>query len=319
MKQYDKESINNYKMKRIVLSLIFAYAFMFNVCAQKNMMHELEYESFTSVKVSDEFVVKLYAADIYKVRTVVDARLDSYVKAYVQNGTLYIDLDRKSFPSDLKKALRTKGAPSPVLEVEVYFPSIKSLEMTGNTILHRSDILYSDAFSLAVSDRARVDKIYVDCNTAEINLSKTAYADVEVKAADELYVITSNNSKAVVKQTGKGMKIDAAGSSIVNAIIEVERLNVLTVGTAVTTLVSGNAGSMKASAAGASKIDAEAVSTPVADMSQAGTAKCYVNVTDTLRVNLTGNSMLTFKNKPYIDVERIIGSTLIKSDDPKRR
>ena len=101
--------------------------------------------------------------------------------------------------------------------------------------------------------------------------------------------------------------------------MEVEKLNILTAGTSVTTLVSGNAGSMKASAAGASKIDAEAVSTPIADMIQAGTSKCYVNVTDTLRVNLTGSSMLTFKNKPYIDVERIVGSTLIKSDDPKRR
>jgi len=306
-------------MKKLILSLISVIVFVINVSAQKSMMHELEYESFTSVKVSDSFIVKLFSADTYMVRTIVDSRLDQYVQTYVQNGTLYINLDRKSFPSDLKKALRTKGAPAPVLEVEIYFPSLKSLEMTDNTILHRSDVLYTDDFALTVGDKARVDKIYVDCNKAEINLSKTAYADVETKAAEELFVITSNTSKAVVKQIGKGLKIDAAGSSIVNAIVEVEKLNILTAGTSVTTLVSGNAGSMKASAAGASKIDAEAVSTPIADMIQAGTSKCYVNVTDTLRVNLTGSSMLTFKNKPYIDVERIVGSTLIKSDDPKRR
>ena len=56
-----------------------------------------------------------------------------------------------------------------------------------------------------------------------------------------------------------------------------------------------------------------------AAMVQSGTSKCYVNVTDTLKVNLTGSTMLTFKNKPYIDVERIVGSTLIKADDPRRK
>ena len=76
---------------------------------------------------------------------------------------------------------------------------------------------------------------------------------------------------------------------------------------------------MAVSAVGSSKIDAEAVSVSKASMSQSGTSRCYVNVSDTLKVNLTGNSLLSFKEKPYIDVERIVGSTLIKADDTKRR
>lgn len=301
------------------MALALAFAFVLNATAQRNVIHEVEYESFTSVKVSDDFIVKLMSSDRYVVRTDVDGRLDDYVRTYVQNGTLYITLDRRSFPSELKKALRTKGAPSPRLEVVISFPSIKSLEMTGNSILHRSDVIYSDEFTLTLEEKARVDKIYVDCKTAEINLINTAYADVETNAAERLYVISSNTSKAVVKQSGKGIKIDAAGSSVVNAIVEVEEIDVMTAGTSVATFVSGTAEEMKVSAVGASKIDAEAVSMQTADMTQAGTAKCYVNVTDTLKVNLTGNSMLTFKNKPYIDVERIVGSTLIKSDDPRRK
>ena len=82
-------------------------AFIFSAGAQKNIVHEFEYESFASVKVADDFIVKLVSADHYMVRTSVDARLDQYVRAYVQNGTLYVNLDRKSFSSELKKALRT--------------------------------------------------------------------------------------------------------------------------------------------------------------------------------------------------------------------
>lgn len=306
-------------MKRLFLSIFSFFALFICALAQDSIVHELEYESFVSVKVSDSFVLKLVSADTCKVRTVVDARLDEYVRTYVQDSTLFITLDRKSFPSDLKKDLRIKGAPAPKLEACVYIPLLKSLEMNDNSVLNMSDVLHSDAFVLNVNDKARIDKLYVDCNTSEINLTKNAYADVEIKAAEMLYLISSNSSKAVVNQTGKELKIDAAGSSVVNVAAEVEKLNVMTSGTSSVILSSGKAGSMMVSATGMSNIDAEAFSTPLADMIQAGTAKCYVNVTDTLRVNLTGNSMLTFKNKPYIDVERIVGSTLIKSDDPKRR
>lgn len=306
-------------MKKIFMSLILALALMMVANAQKPVVHMLEYESFANVKVSDDFIVKLVAADKYMVRTTVDGRIESYVKSYVQNGTLYISLDRKSFPSDLKKALRVKGAPAPILEVEISFPSIESMEMGGNSILHRSDVLYAESFKLTVNDKARVDKIYVDCNTAEVILSKNAYADVETRASEMLYVITSNSSKAVVKQAGKNLKIDAAGSSEVTAIAEVDHINVLTSSMSSVILSPGKADSMAVSAVGSSKIDAEAVSVSKASMSQSGTSRCYVNVSDTLKVNLTGNSLLSFKEKPYIDVERIVGSTLIKADDPKRR
>ena len=306
-------------MKKIFMSMILALALMMVANAQKPVVHMLEYESFANVKVSDDFIVKLVAADKYMVRTTVDGRIESYVKSYVQNGTLYISLDRKSFPSDLKKALRVKGAPAPILEVEISFPSIESMEMGGNSILHRSDVLYAESFKLTVNDKARVDKIYVDCNTAEVILSKNAYADVETRASEMLYVITSNSSKAVVKQAGKNLKIDAAGSSEVTAIAEVDHINVLTSSMSSVILSPGTADSMAVSAVGSSKIDAEAVSVSKASMSQYGSSRCYVNVSDTLKVNLTGNSLLSFKEKPYIDVERIVGSTLIKADDPKRR
>lgn len=306
-------------MKKIIMSLISALALMMVANAQKPVVHILEYESFNNVKVSDDFIVKLISADKYMVRTTVDGRIESYVKAYVQNGTLYISLDRKSFPSDLKKALRVKGAPAPILEVEISFPSLESMEMGGNSILHRSDVIYSEYFKLTVNEKARVDKIYVDCNTAEVILSKNAYADVETRASEMLYVIASNSSKAVVKQAGKNLKIDAAGSSEVSAIAEVDHINVLTSSMSSVILSPGTADSMTVSAVGSSKIDAEAVSVSKASMSQSGTSRCYVNVSDTLKVNLTGNSLLSFKEKPYIDVERIVSSTLIKADDPKRR
>ncbi len=291
--------------------------------AQRNlhvgMIHELEYEAFTSVKVSDDFVVKLVTSDRYMTRITVDKRLYPFVKSYVQNGTLYITLDRKSFPSDLKKSLRAKGAPSPILEAEILFPVIRTLEMDDNTILHRADVIHADEFTLILNDKARVDKLLLDCKTAELNLNKSSYADVESFTDEKLFVVTSNTSKAVVKHAGNGLKIDAAGSSMVDAIVEVDNVEVISAGSSSTKFISGSARDITVDASGSSKIDAESIDIATASMIQEGSAKCYMNVTDTLKVNLTGNSQLTFKNQPYIDVERIVGSTLIRHDDPKRK
>lgn len=306
-------------MRRFLIAVVAVLAIIVDANAQKTVSHVLEYESFVNVKVTDDFIVKLVSSDKYMVRTNVDERLDDYVKAYVQNGTLNLIVERKNFPSELKKALRVKGAPAPILEVEISFPSIKSLEMTDNSILHKSDVIHSDEFALTMSDKARVDKIFVECSSAEVVLAKAAYAEVEARASEGLFLITSNTSKAIVKQTGKSIKIDAAGSSNVKATVEVDEIDVLAAGLADLTFLPGNAASMKVSAVGSSKLDAESLNISKADVIEAGTAKCYVNVKDTLKVNLIGNSLLTFKNKPYIDVERIVGSTLIKSDDPKRK
>ncbi len=310
-------------MKRFLMVLALCF-FAFNaVFAQggdfKDITHEYEYESFSSVKVYDDFIVRLTTSDKYLAVLRTDARLEKYVKTYVQNGVLYVNLDRKSFSSDLKKSLRVKGAPAPVLEVMISFPSIKSLEMNGNSILKRSDVIYSDDFTLTLNDKARADKMFLECQSAELTLSKSSYADVETRIADKLYVTTSNTSKAVVKQSGSGLRIDASGSSMVDAIVEVDSIEVLASGMAETKFISGSAGDISVTASGSSKVDAESLAISKAAMLQTGSSKCYMNITDTVRVNLTGNSLMTFKNKPYIDVERIVGSTLIKADDPKRK
>jgi hypothetical protein len=50
-----------------------------------------------------------------------------------------------------------------------------------------------------------------------------------------------------------------------------------------------------------------------------GSAKCHVNVTDHLKVNLIGGSMLTFKRTPVFEIDRVVNSTLIKADDARRK
>lgn len=305
-------------MKKLFFALALAVMTAIAANAQASLVQENDYESFSSVNISDDFIVKLNSSDKYSVKTISDERVAPFVSCYVKNGVLYVSLDRKSFTPELKKQLKAKGAAKPVLEVEVYFPSIKSLEMSGNTNLQIADVVKADNFTLVLSDKAKVNKLNIESETAEINLSKSAYANVEATTSKTLYVNTENTSQAIVKHFGNAISLTSAGTSMQNIESEVVSMNASLNGGS-TIEVKGSAAKLQVKGAATSRLTAEALAADNASVEQTGSSKCHVNVTGNILVNLTGGAMLTFMGKPTIEVDRIVNSTLIKHDDPRRK
>ena len=305
-------------MKKLFFALALAVITAIAANAQASLVQENDYESFSSVNISDDFIVKLNSSDKYSVKTIADERVSSFVSCYVKNGVLYVSLDRKSFTPELKKQLKAKGAAKPVLEVEVYFPSIKSLEMSGNTNLQIADVVKAENFTLVLSDKAKVNKLNIESETAEINLSKSAYANVEATTSKTLYVNTENTSQAIVKHFGNAISLTSAGTSLQNIESEVVNMNASLNGGS-TIEVKGSAAKLQVKGAATSRLTAEALAADNASVEQTGSSKCHVNVTGNILVNLTGGAMLTFMGKPTIEVDRIVNSTLIKHDDPRRK
>ena len=305
-------------MKKLFFALALAVMTAIAANAQASLVQENDYESFSSVNISDDFIVKLNSSDKYSVKTIADERVSSFVSCYVKNGVLYVSLDRKNFTSDLKKQLKAKGSPNPVLEVEVYFPTIKSLEMSGNANLQIADVVKAENFTLVLTDKAKVNKINIESETAEVNLSKGAYANVEATTSKTLYVNTENNSQAIVKHFGNAISLTSAGASLQNIESEVVNLNASLAGGS-TIEVKGSAAKLQVKGAATSRLTAEALAADNASVEQTGSSKCHVNVTGNILVNLTGGAMLTFMGKPTIEVDRIVNSTLIKHDDPRRK
>lgn len=305
-------------MKKLFIAIAFAVITAMSANAQASLVQENDYESFSSVNISDDFIVKLNSSDKYSVKTISDERISPFVTCYVKNGVLYVSLDRKSFTPELRKQLKAKGAAKPVLEVEVYFPTIKSLEMSENTNLQISDLIRAENFTLVLKDKAKVNKINFEGETAEINLSKGAYANIEATTSKTLYVTTENSAQAIVKHFGNAISIVASGSSMQNVESEVVNMNADLSGGS-TVEVRGSAAKLQVKGAGTSRLTAEALAADNASVEQSGSSKCHVNVSGNILVNLTGGSMLTFMGKPTIEVDRIVNSTLIKHDDPRRK
>lgn len=306
-------------MKKMIFAVVFLLlAGRGSVFGQSDIVQEHDYERFNAVNVSDYFAVNLYASDRYSVKIVSDERIAPYVKAYVKNGTLFLDLDEKGYTPELKKALRTKGAAEPNLKAEVYMPTLNSLVLKEKSIITKSEGLKSENFTLTATDNSRIEKLPLQCVSAEVNLSKGAVAFINVNASKTLYLDISNSSEANIRQESGSMDAKIAGSAVLKTNVNVSEMNIDIAG-GTEAYLTGTASMLRVKAAGLSVTDAEALEVSDAEMEQTGSSKCYVNVVNNLKVNLTGGCLLSFKRNPSIEVDRIVNSTMIKADDPKRK
>lgn len=301
-------------MKKILYILLLSFIAAFPAYAQKTVSTETDMKFFSDLCVSDDFTVTLRKGDGYVLKTNIDERIDPFVIAYVKDGVLYLDIERKKFTPELKKALRATRTNAPVIEAEVSVPFIKSLEISGNVLIKGADDIETDSFKLKASEKASIANVEVTCRNAELNVSKSASVDVEINASSILQVSTAGTSKTYLKHKGDSLLLASTGSSVLEAMLDVKGLVVDNSGMSSVKIVSGKVGNLMVDASGSAKFNAVDVAVPSAYMVQSGSSRSIVNVTDTLKVNLVGNSTLEFKENPYIDLVKIVSSTLTRYD-----
>ena len=305
-------------MKRAIVFIISCLLFGAVASAQSPKVIEKDFEKFSTVKVQDDFVVKLVNGGRYSVQVNVDERIAAHVQSYVKNETLFLILDEKGFTKELKKELNKKGAAKPILEATVYMPELKSLILTDNSKLVNSEALTSENFTLTATDNAKIHQLKVSCATADISVSRSAELSAELNVASKLYFSSLNSAKANLTQNGGNTFIEMDGSSSVNMKATVQSFDIIADSGAEAN-ISGTASLLSVNASGHSKVDVELLEAMEGQFTQTGSSKCYSNVSNKMKVNLTGGATLTYKRTPAIEVDRIIGSTFIKADDPKRK
>ena len=305
-------------MKRISLLLLLALVASVTLSAQQTVVLNKELDSFSTVSIGGKFSFRLKEAPTYSVRIISDERIADYVRPTVKNGTFTVLLDEKKYPSELKKALKAKGAVEPFLELEIYAPNVKTIELKEKAVLLEADDMEVDNFTLKTVGNSKVNRLNVDCVSADIESEGSSQANVTVNVDTKLNIATENSSIANIFQTGGNSIVKSKGSSTLNLKVQVVDVDIESAGGS-SIYLSGQAKMLDVDAQNSSLIDAEALEVKEGNFIQSGSSKCHVNVEDRMKVNLTGGCMLTFKRKPSIEVDRIVNSTLIKADDPKRK
>jgi hypothetical protein len=287
--------------------------------AQPQKVIAKDFERFYTVKVQDKLIVKLKSSDKYAVRIICDERIAAHVQAYEKNGVLHLILDEKGYTKELKKELKKKGAAQPTLEAEIYVPEIKSLILTDKVLLTHCDAIRSDNFTMTVTDDVKVQQLNVTCTSADIDVSKNAeLTDAAFNVSEKLSLKAANSTKTGLIQNGGRASLDLGGSAVVEMKASVKFVEV-TAESGSESRIHGTADMLFVEGSGLARTDVEYLEARNGKVTLSGSAKCYSNVLEKLTVNLTGGSMLTFKGMPSFIIERIVNSTLIKADDPKRK
>jgi hypothetical protein len=305
-------------MKKSIFAALAAMLISASAFAQPLLVQDKDYEKFTKISVEDNFVLRFMKSDRYSVTLKTDERIAAHVQAYVKNGTLYLILDEKGYSPELKKQLRQKGAAAPVLEAEVYMPTINSVVLKDKAVLAACDTFETETFTMTVSDNALVSHFDVSCSTGELNVSRNAQVTGTVAVTSKMYLNASNSAQISLTQNDGNAFVSQANSAYVDYKATLNTLEVESAG-ASESHISGTASLLKVTGAGLSRVDTELLESKDGDVVLSGSAKCHVNVTDHLKVNLVGGSMLTFKRNPAFEIDRIVNSTLIKADDAKRK
>lgn len=304
-------------MKKYV-SIALAMFLFTSAFAQSQRVNELQLERFTTVSVGDYFKVKLVSSPYYSVRFNTDERIATLVSATVKKGVLTIDLDEKGYSAELKKALKGKDAVQPVLDVEVYMPTIEELILSDNAVLVGDYVIRSAEFALKVKGHASISQLRMECASAEMEVSNSAQVGVDAVISNTMTIKAANSAQLLLSQKGGKIELDVNGSSIVKTNTTVSEILTEASGTCEVHM-TGLASLLMIEASGSSLINAEALETVDADVIQSGSSDCFVNATEDLKVNLTGGSKLTFSRNPRIQVDRIVSATMLRADDVKKK
>lgn len=305
-------------MKKTLTAIVAILLAGVCAAAQSLLVQEKSYERFTQVNAEDNFILKFYHGNSYSVTLKTDERVAAHVQAYVKNDVLYLILDEKGYSPELKKELRQKGVPAPVLEAEVYMPQFNSLVLKNKTVVAHCDSFTTDTFTLTASDNSLVSQLNVSCSTGEINVSKSAQVTASLEVTSKLYVNASNSSQLTLIQKGGNTFLTQGGSSYVDMNAAVTTMEVEN-NSGSQSHMTGTCSLLKVKGAGLSRFDAELLEATDGDITLSGSAKCYVDVTNNLKVNITGGALLSFKRNPSFEIERVVNSTLIKAEDVKKK
>jgi hypothetical protein len=276
-------------MKRILLSILSIALSVVALAQTPQAQEEKTYPvtGFESVTVGSHFEATLQEGRC-NVKVNADKALLPYVQVYVRESVLYIELDEKSIPSDVKKIYRGKNAPVPVVSAIVTIPAARTLTARENALLKSNGTVFADSIQVCIEDKAAVRNFKLEAEKATVTLTKSAQADFSLFSPDAT-IVCEGGSRCEVAFKGAVLQADLNGTS--------------------RCAVTGEAESFSFQSKRFAKLDALQLTAPRIKADMKGASEACIQADGSLSVHLTGGSELYYAGFPTIQVDEIIHST----------
>ncbi len=295
------------------LSLIIATAVLTaSLSAAQTRTVEHEYSEFDAVSVSGGFKVTFVEQEGYNAKFKVSDALESYIQCYVKAGTLYIGVDEKSIPKEVRKSFKGNDSDGAVLEATVYVPALNSITLSDNATFSSAAELNAADFSLNMSGSSCITDLNVNALSAVISVSKKSkLSSIHVKAGDKVTLNAEGNAGAALEYSSKTLEINNAGSAGLAVKGQCGTLSVCTAGSAGLSL-SGSAGTLNVTGKGnSSVIDAAALLVDDVNVSLDG-AELTVAPGKNLSLDLGKGACVCYSGDPMVKIVRIQNATVTR-------
>lgn len=297
-------------LKISICSIALCVASLVASAQVKDLHHD--FSAFDSIEIENDFYVNVLKSkrnNDYSIAITADDILIDYIQTYVKNHTLYIGLNKKALPSDIKKLYKGRKTPNPTLNATVYMASeLTGVKMSGAAVLTVENEIECKDFEADLSDNSQLKKLSVDASTFSIKTANKSFADIIVYA-DDIKVDASGNSQIQLEQDSQTLYLTVAGSAIVNAEGETLEAALNTNGTSKTTLI-GKTDVINVTGAGASFVDAINFKAAECGVKLTGSCKVVEAASESPHIDASGNSTLIFDGDPAIDIINIKSSTV---------
>lgn len=131
---------------------------------------------FHSVVAGSTMELTLQESSQFQVKVMADKALMPYIQVYVRSRVLYVDLDEKSIPSDVKKLYKGKNAPVPITRVLVSAPTLSKVTGTGSSLISSYGGVVTDTLSL--TDKSLARDILLRVPSPIVQMGKSARANL---------------------------------------------------------------------------------------------------------------------------------------------
>lgn len=299
-------------MKKVIISIAFAMAACLCANAQvKQYTHDLT--PFSAIDVASDFEVSVVTGETFSVVLSVDEPYRDYVNCAVTGNTLYISLDEKKVPADVKKMYKGKGVTPPTFRAAVSLPGkLESVSLKGKAVFFEAKgMMSNDAVTVNLTDNAQIKTMDIDANKVSVNLDKKSIANIVV-ACDDLVVLTSGNANFNLEQTSKNVDLKLQGSSNLSINGTCESIKLNTKGSAKATVV-GTANVIDYVCAGSSSTNAMMLVCDDAYVNMSGSCTLSQAASKYVKLNLSNGATLTYAGQPNFDIENIKSSSVNRS------
>ncbi len=282
-------------MKKILFLVAAVLLFGMTSLAQ-TITKPFPVSSFQGISAGGVFNVELTKSSLPSVIILTDKEIMPFVEVKVVRGVLVLSLDGERIPSRLRRDMGPIKAKVTIKE------ELNDLSLSGASEFSTTARFSPASFNVEISGASNAKGLYIESQSATINVSGASSLDIKGKFTEAEYEI-SGASSVIINQDINKLDLECSGATKVSYSGKSNSISAECSG-ATFTKMTGECVTMSAEVSGASKLDALGFKVLDMNIEVTGVSSSKIYVERSLDVEVSGGSILEYK-----------GSAQIKSKD----